>query len=282
MVITRRDFFKTLALTLVESVERFAVISDTHQFFNPQSSSLLNALKQRPVDFILVAGDVCEVMCGPDWLFNCVGGNLESGWQWTRTQLNTLGKEWLAIPGNHDLVTGSLFGPPDLQAVNLWDKYIGPLEFVKETDYCKIVGINYLNWNYGWLDSQLATDKHKIVMSHLPLFGVQPHLRDQRAEKKISYLISQGVSWLVCGHTHQFSMAQIGPLTQVVCPSVAYTLQPDMPHPVEDGLFPVGIPTLGWMEIEASITELKIELWRGDGMRLLEFPVNCLFFPVIK
>lgn len=262
------------------------MISDTHQFPYPATLSLMAALKTRPVDFVLVAGDVGEVLCGPGWLFECAGGSLESGWQWTRAQLDGLGKPWLAVPGNHDLIgtQASVFGTMSAAAVGLWGQYVGPLRFIRETAYCKIMGINYLNWDYGWMSAQLATTKRKIVVSHIPLFGVQAHLRDQDAGAKIDFLLSQGVELFICGHSHQFSVARIGTLTQIVCPSVSYTLQPDKPHPITDGLFPVGIPALGWLEIEAGAGGLQVELWRADGVRLLDVGrlVCGLLFPWVS
>jgi predicted phosphodiesterase len=275
-MLTRRNLLKLPLLSLLPvkagPVERFAIISDTHQFPYPGSLSLMAALKTRPVEFIIVAGDVSEVLCGLGWLFDCHGGGLESGWEWTRRQLDGLGKPWLAVPGNHDLigVQTSFFEPVSPGAVDLWAEFVGPLHFVRETAYCKIVGVNYLEWDYDWLAAQLATLKRKIVVSHIPLFGVQAHLRDREAGVKIDFLLAQGVELFICGHAHQFSVARIGPLTQVVCPSTSYTLQPDTPHPVEAGLFPVGIPCLGWLEIEASEAGLQVELWRGDGVKLLE------------
>lgn len=299
MLWQRRDFLKALgslafagAIPLQQGpVERFAVISDTHQFPYPASLSLMAALKTRletpaaqaqgPVDFVIVAGDVCEVLCGPDWIFNCHGGSLESGWQWTRQQLDDLGKPWLAVPGNHDLIGsgGSYFEPVSAEAVDLWGQYVGPLQFVKDTAYCKIVGMNYLEWDYEWMSGQLVTEKRKIVVSHIPLFGVNPpDLRDHDAAAKIDFLLGQGVELFICGHSHQFSVARVGGLTQVVCPSTSYTLQPDFPQLVEGGLFPVGIPALGWLEVEASSTGLKIELWRYDGVKLLDGWRSCEVF----
>lgn len=287
-VMNRRQFLKLPLLTLAPAgasapVERFAVISDTHQFPYPIALNLMAALKTRPVDFVIVAGDVGEILCGPDWIFKCHGGNLESGWQWTRQQLDGLGKPWLAVPGNHDLVTEDLFGPVDTGALDLWGQYVGPLRFVQETAYCKIMGVNYLEWDYGWLAGQLATIKRKIVVSHFPFFGVAPHLRDRDAEVKIDFLSACGVELFICGHSHQFSVARYGSLTQIVCPPVAYTLNPDTPHSVEYGLFPIGIPALGWLEIEAGPAGLRVELWRFDGVRLLDVSrLACgLLFPII-
>lgn len=290
MLLQRRDFLRCLGslafagtIPLQQGpVERFAVISDTHQFPYPASLSLMATLKQRPVDFVIVAGDVCEVLCGPDWIFNCHGGSLGSGWQWTRQQLDGLGKPWLAVPGNHDLIGsgGSYFEPVSTEAVDLWGEYVGPLQFVKETEYCRIVGINYLEWDFPWLSAQLVTEKRKIVVSHIPLFGVNPpDLRDQDAGAKMDFLLTQGVELFICGHSHQFSVTRIGGLTQVVCPSTSYTLQPDTPHPVGGGLFPVGIPALGWLEVEAGGAGLTVELWRGDGVRLLEGWGGCAWLP---
>jgi 3',5'-cyclic AMP phosphodiesterase CpdA len=279
----RRDFLKLPLLALLPTmdngpVERFAIISDTHQFPYPTSLQLMTSLKQRPLDFVLVAGDVGEVLCGPDWIFDCAGGSLESGWQWTRSQLDALGKPWLAVPGNHDLIgTGaSYFEPVSPEALTLWGQYVGTLQFVRETAYCRIVGVNYLDWDYGWMSDQLATVKRKVVVSHIPLFGVNPvGLRDRDTAAKLDFLLACGVELLICGHSHQFSVARLGNLTQVVCPPASYTLTPDTPHPVENGLFPVGIPTRGWLEVEASAAGLKVELYRFDGLKLLDGWPGC-------
>jgi 3',5'-cyclic AMP phosphodiesterase CpdA len=291
IIMQRRDFLKSLAalpfagaipLQQTGPVERFAVISDTHQFPYPVSLSLMAALKQRPVDFVIVAGDVSEMMCGPDWIFDCVGGSTDTGWQWTRQQLDSLGKPWLAVPGNHDLISSgvSYFEPVSSEALDLWGQYVGPLRFVKETEYCRIVGVNYLEWDYGWMSQELATEKRKIVVSHIPLFGVNPvELRDQDAGAKIDFLLTCGVELFICGHSHQFSVARVGGLTQVVCPPVSYTLTPDFPQLVEGGLFPVGIPALGWLEVEATAAGLTVELWRWDGVRLLDGWGGCMWLP---
>jgi len=287
-LLSRRTLFKLplLALTLqVGTVEHFAIISDTHQFPYPVSLTLMAALKPRPVEFVLVAGDVSETLCGPDWIFNCHGGSLESGWLRTRQQLDSLGKPWFAVPGNHDLIGSgtSYFGPVSSKALDLWGQHVGPLQFVRDTEHCRIVGVNYLQWDYGWMSQALMTPKRKIVVSHIPLFGVQDHLRDQDAGVKIDFLLACGVELFICGHSHQFSVARVDGLTQIVCPSVSYALQPDTPHLVEDGLFPVGIPCLGWLEVEVNEVGLRVELWRYDGMRMLEGGrLGCgVFLPIL-
>jgi 3',5'-cyclic AMP phosphodiesterase CpdA len=291
-MLTRRNLLKALGslpfvgsipLQQVGPVERFGVISDTHQFPYPVSLALMNALKHRPVDFVIVAGDVCEVMCGPEWIFDCVGGSTDTGWLWTRQQLDGLGKPWAAVPGNHDLISqgGSYFEPVSSEALALWGQYVGALQFTKETEYCQIVGINYLQWDYTWMSQELATEKRKIVVSHIPLFGVTP-LRDQDAGAKIDFLLACGVELFICGHSHQFSVARIGGLTQVVCPPVSYTLTPDFPQLVEGGLFPVGIPARGWLEVEAGPGGLTVELWRSDGLRLLDGWGGCMWLPWVS
>lgn len=286
MLWQRRDLLKLSLLTFVQSEfpsERFGVISDTHQFNHPTSLIVIDRLKNKFLDFIVVAGDVSEVLCGPNWIFNCNGGTIETGWQWTVQKLNSLNKEWVAIPGNHDLINTptSYFEPIGSQELSLWGQYVGPLQFAKETQYCKIVGVNYLNWDYSWMSFQLSTMKHKIVVSHIPLFGVQPTLRDMNAEQKINFLLSEGVDLFICGHSHQFSISKIENLVQVVCPSSSYTLTPDHPNIIENGVFPIGIPTLGWLEIEASMADLKVELYRFDNQKLLHFQRNNIYFPFI-
>lgn len=246
-------------------------------------------MAQRPVDFWLIAGDVMDVMCRePGWIFTCPGGSLGSGWQWTVEQLAELGTPWFAVPGNHDLLTldTNPWGQPDPAAVDAWQQYAGPLQFVQETERSRIVGLNYLDWSEGnraWLAAQLDTPKTKIVVQHFPLAGVMPdgYWPDIYAADKLAFLQVCGVSLVLTGHRHQFSISRIGSLSHIVLPAISY-IAGDGPDPLADAIFPMSYPMRGWIEITDGDV-LTVELFRQDGQRVWEFQAGGqeLFFPFV-
>lgn len=262
------------AITAGADGTRFAVIADI-QLFRDHALPILALLKSRPVEFVIVAGDVTCVECE----------DIDTGWQWTVEQLDGLGKPWCAVPGNHDW--GSGWGkptvvPPQPEALGAWERYVGPAQFVLDLDYTRIIGLDFYDWtpaNKVWVSDKInETSKRVVIISHYPLTGVQAKWLggfdwlDWYSQDKTAFFDAHNVAAFVCGHRHQFGLARAGRMTQILCPPCAPVVIDNEPEAAPDGLLPTTVPTRGWLEfVDGSV--LNCEVYRQDGQQIIAFDV---------
>lgn len=276
-MLTRRSFLLALAggpiyIPLIQSqgARRIGIVADTQM--SPHIVEMFPLMAARPVEFWLHAGDVCDVIGSP--------ANDDPFWQWTMQQHATLGQPVYYVPGNHDLVRAAgnhEAGPADPALLAKWAQYIGPLRFVKDTEFTRFIGFNYLDWtgeNQAWLAAQLSTSLRKVVIQHYPLGAVAPVWYDYWGNEKLTFFADKGVSLFLTGHRHSFIASQIAGVTYVVCPSVFDVVAPGLPDPVPFGLFPLSYPARGWLELIDAPGEMWLEFWRSDGMMVWSFPAG--------
>lgn len=251
--------------------ERFAVVSDI-QLFQRSTEICFASLRERPVEFVLVAGDVMDVFCREeDWPVKPIPpeGDVETSWAWTLEQLAGLGKPFCPVPGNHDLYTSALdpFGAADAEALDLWQTRIGPVRFAKDSKHCRIVGLNYADWTAGvqtWAAGQLdTTSKWRILMQHYPLAGASEAWLDENAASKLSFCAAHSVDLILAGHHHAFGHILTGSSLHVICPAISYLI------PATDEAATT-LDLVGWLEVVATSNALTIEVWRPTG-KIYEF-----------
>lgn len=199
--------------------------------------------------------------------------------------LAVLGKPWFAVPGNHDLARlADTWGQPDPEAVEAWERWAGPLQWTRDTESSRIVGLNYLDWsteNRAWLTAQLDTSKRKVVIQHFPLTGVVTggYWLDIHAAEKLAFLQATGVSLVLTGHRHQFSVSRFGGMTHIVLPAISY-IAGDGPDALSNAIFPFSLPTRGWLEIVDG-DALTVELYRQDGQVIWSYTPQTIWLPQV-
>lgn len=283
----RRDFFKFaagLSLTppLTPPIARIGVIADT-QMNVEQMERLLPRLQAAPVDYWLHAGDVVIVDDSP------LGG-LEANWEYTRAWLDRLGKPVFCVPGNHDLIYqgGPMnSGPADAGALDAWRSYIGPLQFVRDTQFVRFIGLNYLDWsaaNRAWLAGQLNTDKFTVVIQHYPLGGISGTDFDANGGAKS---LIDGIDLLIVGHSHCYGLNQIGLQAQLFAPPITRSnLAWWWPERLNDGIgMPMSYNMQGWLEILCYPGRVVVQVYREDGfvMVMPEFSQHYRYWlPMVR
>lgn len=234
-----------------------------------QTGQIFPSQINRPVEFWLVPGDITYIDFSDRQ-------EAEARWQDAIQQLNGLGKPFYAIPGNHDWAmqsTGLPFSQPTQLARELWASYIGPTQFVVETDAIKFIGLDYYDWsseNQGWLYQQLQTSKRRVVLSHYPLMGCKQFYDrspgvwwDEYHASKLQFMLQNSVDLFISGHRHQFSIMRYGTMTHIICPALFSVVDDNTPEAIpEYNLLPYTLPTRGWLEITGCNV---IELFRSDG-----------------
>lgn len=261
--------------TLSGNGTRFAVIADL-QMFKPETQQILALVAARPVEFVIVAGDVTDLY--PEQ------SDIDANWTWTLQQLNTPRMPWYAVPGNHDLhrVIDGVVTRDSPATWNAWARYIGPFEFVKDTAHSRIVGVNCDAWDYDWITAQFAGwSGRRIVVSHYPLTGVIDWWlwpSAAQAAEQLAFLQSIGIDWFISAHRHQFIAARTGRLQHVVTPAVSYVYGPNQPDEAVNGVIPFSLPTRGWIEVIDG-DSLTVELYRADGQQIWSYAPSMVYFP---
>lgn len=138
---------------------------------------------------------------------------LEPAKRWLRTPL-------VFMPGNHD---GE--HPNGVSQFRLHSKYSGLGDQVLDRGDWRIVFLHTGNQRLGpaqlrWLDEQLDTPRHKLVLTHVPPAYVAQSGRwgpigrlagfRQGAEEFKSILEKRGVKGVVFGHVHGYDVIEIG------------------------------------------------------------------------
>lgn len=161
----RRLTFKTLPKPLGDPLSSFAVLADPHlsekeenrkgRLFVESASILSDVIREindLNVDFTLIAGDLTNA------------GTVGEYKRWEMIS-RRFRNPCIAVPGDHDAGTA--------ERVALWEKHIGPTQWIKDVKGYRIAGINTANAEinqegYALIEKALRSrTRFPILLSHL-------------------------------------------------------------------------------------------------------------------
>ena len=208
-------------------------LSRTHGYFHDNWRALAAHLQQSSPDLVVHSGDLCfNAPDQPDDL------------AFARSELDALGLEWLALPGNHDV------GEPDeeprlgqrvnAQRLAAWAEHLGPDRFCHDLPGWRLIGLNSEVLGSGrdeereqwsWLDETLSAAGTRSIglFLHKPLFvrdrdedrtGGTTVLKAART-RLLDRLTSHRVRFVACGHTHAYHRGRLGDIDLIWCPTSA-------------------------------------------------------------
>lgn len=183
---------------------RLAHISDPH--LGAEIPALVDGLRadlaEQDLDRILVTGDL--TMRARSWQFRAA-----------RDLLDSFGRPWTSVPGNHDLPLDRLARA--VRPLAGYRRYIGEEEPDLRTQDLVVLGLStsrpYL-WKGGRIDggqvSRISTvfadpAPLKILMMHHPVFWSRLRPREpavRGAAKALRAAAHAGADLVLCGHTH--------------------------------------------------------------------------------
>jgi predicted phosphodiesterase len=198
----QRIFAHATALETKTSNYSFAVISDTHDYYDGLKKQI-NYINRnyKKFDFVIITGDLSNV-------------GLVSEFEATKDILDKLIPPYLTLIGNHDLL---------IDGEKIYKEMFGSLNYSFEYKNTKFVLFNNNNWesskeapNLNWLENSLvSTNKlHRILLSH-----VAPDDADRFTKSEINSLQGlvdrYGVSYYINGHNHNPGDGYFGNANQV-------------------------------------------------------------------
>lgn len=134
---------------------RFAVIADSHAYYDQQVALVSTLNRRNDLAFLLIAGDLTDY-------------GLQQEYQWTVDILGGLRMPWLTTIGNHDALNN---GKENYQA------FFGPYDYSFRFNQVKFVALNSASWEFGdsvprldWLAGELSgyfLYQHQIVLTHV-------------------------------------------------------------------------------------------------------------------
>lgn len=252
-------------------VTRIAQISDAHlsstrPFFTANFARVAEAVRAAAPDLVLATGDLSlDGADSDDDLAHAVAAHA------------AIGREWLAVPGNHDVGDEPVLGGKQLvDAARLarWRRLAGPEAWVHDIPGWRLIGLdtqsltaNEAQWaviERGWAG---AAGRRVALIQHKPL------AEDRLTDNAVNYwpvlpeararLLALGQPALVLsGHVHQWRPREVDGVRQVWAPSTGFI--------VGDGWQKaLGEKRLGWVEhwFHADGTH-EYQLRDVDGLRL--------------
>lgn len=173
---------------------RFAVISDTHAYYD-EMKVFVNVINQRnDIAFILIAGDLTDY-------------GLQQEFQWSVDLLAGLKQPYLTVIGNHDSLNN---GKANYRA------FFGEFDYSFTFNQVKIVALNSASWEFDntvprldWLGAELSSYhlyQHQLVLTHM-----LPQNERFPADFSAAFLATvkdNFVSLVVGGHGHAHAYAE--------------------------------------------------------------------------
>lgn len=167
---------------------KIAFISDTHNYYE-ELDDLIKTINQRgPYSFVIVTGDLTN------------NGLLEE-YQKTKEYLNDLNYPYLAIVGNHDLLSNG---------DRIFDKMFGKTNFNLVYKDLEFIFFNNNNWESPGVIPNIATVEDQLTVSISPfkilVAHVSPDDRDRFSKSEIEnwerLVNSYRVDYFFNGHNH--------------------------------------------------------------------------------
>jgi len=133
---------------------KFALISDTHEFYDDMAEAIRGIHTESNIQFIACSGDVTTF-------------GLANEFEWYMDEVKKSTIPFITVIGNHDYrsngynIFKSLFGPPNMSFVS------GKYKFILFDDV--LVENDYVSPRYEWLIDELSDNTHyNILLCHLP------------------------------------------------------------------------------------------------------------------
>lgn len=232
---------------------RIAQISDTHlsrsrPLFDGNFPPLAEALRAAQPDLVIHTGDLA--LDGADSDDDLIHG-VEA--------MNSLGLDWVAVPGNHDVGDDAILKgrqPVTPERLARWARCVSPLGFCRDIPGWRIIGLDTQGFSAnpahrafvakairGAGDRRVALFQHKPITEEAladTAVNYWPLLPGSRAE--LLAMFDGGMPALVAsGHVHQQRDRVADGIRQIWAPAVGFIVGDAFQRPV-------GHKLLGWVE----------------------------------
>ena len=226
-------------------ITKIAQISDTHlskknPLFDGNFPPVAEALRAARPDLVIHTGDLS--LDGAD-----CAEDLEHG----VAAMRTLGLDWLAVPGNHDVGDDpALAGKQPVTAERLarWESCVGPRHFVRDIPGWRLIGLDTQGFGLESIIEALTTAGARRVA----FFQHKPITEETLADRAVNYwpllpprraelLALCRPAVIASGHVHEWRDRVADGIRQVWAPAIGFIVGDPWKHPVGDKV-------LGWVE----------------------------------
>jgi 3',5'-cyclic AMP phosphodiesterase CpdA len=196
----------------------------------------------------------------------------------------------LCVPGNHDMGDGSGELPLDRECLARCRQAFGPDRWAVRADRWELIGLNAQLLGTGtpeedeqwqWLAAHLEQSieaQHRMLLLHRPLVRPNEGERDRRgryvAEAACHRLLngpsSDGLRFVLSGHTHQHLDRQEANVRHVWMPSTAFVLPDTMQARVGEKVVGLGL-------LDVTGGSARIDVLMPDGMVRHTLPDLAVF-----
>ncbi|WP_424810978.1 metallophosphoesterase family protein [Roseococcus sp. YIM B11640] len=234
---------------------RIAQITDTHlsparPLFDGNFAPLAEALRDARPELVIHTGDL-----------SLNGADSDEDLRHGAAMMRSLGLDWVAVPGNHDV--GDDLTLPSKQPVSVerfarWENCVSPLGFFRDVPGWRIIGLDTQGFaaNEGHRE-RIAAAIRGAGPRRIALFQHKPITEEALADTAVNYwpLLPAPRAELLAmfggrrpdviasGHVHQWRDREADGIRQIWAPAVAFIVG-DAFH------VPVGHKLLGWIEHE--------------------------------
>lgn len=205
--------------------------------------NVITHLESRDLDYLVVSGDL-----------SYRDGDV-AVYRWMKQHLDALKKEYIIIPGNHDLLAplATTFRLPFAAAEQ-------EMYFYRQLNANPVLFLDTSRGNMSdkqmiWLKEQLATEEEHVVifMHHPPVFGRIPHMDNHYALQNMNEVQElfrhfNGRISVFSGHYHVEKTISIKNTTVYITPSSFFNMKHEVPA------FEIEHHRIGYREI----------VWDGD------------------
>lgn len=234
---------------------RIAQISDTHlsrsrPLFDGNFPPLAEALRAARPELVIHTGDLA--LDGAD-----SADDLNHGVE----AMNSLGLDWVAVPGNHDVGDDAVLAgkqPITPERLARWERCVGPLGFFRDIPGWRIIGLDTQGFSAnsahreflaeairGAGNRQIALFQHKPITEQAladTAVNYWPLLPNSRAEL-LAMFDGRRPALVASGHVHQQRDRVADGIRQIWAPAVGFIVGDAFQKPV-------GHKLLGWVEHE--------------------------------
>lgn len=232
---------------------RIAQISDTHlsrsrPLFDGNFPPLADALRAARPELVIHTGDLS--LDGADSDDDLIHG-VEA--------MNSLGLDWLAVPGNHDVGDDAVLGgrqPITPERLARWERCVGPLGFFRDIPGWRLVGLDTQGFSANPAHRAFLAEAIRGAGSRrVALFQHKPITQEALADTAVNYwpLLPPARTELLAmfdgslpdvvasGHVHQQRDRLADGIRQIWAPAVGFIVGDAFQHRVGEKL-------LGWVE----------------------------------
>jgi predicted phosphodiesterase len=164
---------------------KFAVISDSHNWYDELHEAVNSINKQKDIQFVICLGDITN------W------GNTQE-FEWYYDQIKRLKYPLITAIGNHDYLGNG---------EKIFTRMFGETNYSFNVNSYKFIVFDDIVWEHNnqrpdfeWLDQQMKGETHNILLSHIPLWSNQ--LEGSNSQKYDSVLQNNSLILALHGHDH--------------------------------------------------------------------------------